>query len=155
MMAALPACPTRTVESHSQCLKTARTDQGTLIQRKAIGATVAAVAGNLCAPTGFGTGVQQSMLWLILAAGAAGCLLGLWLMRAPLIAPISLALAVVCVGAAPYGQWGVWTTASVIVAAISTLQLGYFAGLSASVLSLPPKAANTILASSHNDHRMM
>ena len=72
-----------------------------------------------------------------------------------MIAPISFALILVCVGIAPSGQWGLWATVWVMVAAISALQAGYFAGLSASVAWLRANAPNRILTSSHNDQRMM
>jgi hypothetical protein len=95
------------------------------------------------------------MLWIISAAGGLGCLLGLWLVRVPLIAPISFVLIVGCAGIAAYGQWGLWATVWITVAAISALQAGYFVGLSASVTWLRAKAPNAILTSSHNDQRMI
>ena len=95
------------------------------------------------------------MLWLILAAGGVGCLLGLWLMRVPLIALISSAFVMVCVGNAPYAQWGVWATFWLTLALISALQAGYLAGLFASVAWMRAKAPNKILRSSPNDQRRM
>ena len=95
------------------------------------------------------------MPWLILAAGGVGCLLGLWLMRVPLIALISSALVMVCVGNAPYAQWGLWATLWLTVALISALQAGYLAGLFVSVAWMRAKAPHKILRSSHNDQRRM
>ena len=95
------------------------------------------------------------MHWLILAAGGVGCLLGLWLMRVPFIALISSAFVLVCVGNAPYAQWGLWASIWLTVALISALQSGYLAGLLASAAWMRANAPHNILTSSHNDHRMM
>ena len=95
------------------------------------------------------------MPWLILAAGGVGCLLGLWLVRAPCIALTSFALVLGCVGNAPYAQWGLWATFWLTVALISTLQAGYLAGLFASVAWMRANAPHKILGSSHNDQRRM
>ena len=92
------------------------------------------------------------MLWLILAAGGVGCLLGLWLMRVPCIALISFAFILVCVGNAPYAQWGLWTTSWFTLAFISALQAGYLAGLFA-VAWVGAKAPHKILRSRPNDQR--
>ena len=95
------------------------------------------------------------MLLLILAAGGVGCVLGLWLVRAPYIALISFALVVVCAGNAPSAQWGLWATAWLTVALISALQTAYLAGLLVSAAGIRAKAPHKILKSSHNDQRMM
>ena len=95
------------------------------------------------------------MPWLILAAGGVGCLLGLWLMRVPLIALISSAFVMVCVGNAPYAQWGVWATFWLTLALISALQAGYLAGLFVSAAWIRAKTPHKILRSSHNDQRTM
>ena len=95
------------------------------------------------------------MLWLILAAGGTGCILGLWLMRVPIIAVISLALVIVCAGIAPFAQRGLWSTIGWAVALVGALQAGYLVGLLASVVWMRTNAPHKILRSSHNDQRMM
>ena len=95
------------------------------------------------------------MPWLILAAGGVGCVIGLWLVRAPFIALFSFALILVCVGNAPYAPWGLWATIWLTVALISALQAGYLAGLFAAVAWMRDKAPHKILRSSHNDQRSM
>ena len=95
------------------------------------------------------------MPWLILSAGGVGCLLGLWLVRAPCIALTSFALVLVSVGNAPSEQWGLWATIWLVVTLIIALQAGYLAGLFASVAWMRAKAPHKILRSSHNDQRRM
>ena len=95
------------------------------------------------------------MLWLFLVAGGVGCLLGLCLMWAAFIAPISFALVLVCAAVARYAQWGLWTTIWLTVALISALQAGYLAGLTVSAAWIRAKAPHKILRSSHNDQRIM
>ncbi len=95
------------------------------------------------------------MLWLILAAGGVGCLLGLWMMRIPIVALVSFALFLVTVGVAPFARCDVWSTIGLAVALIGALQAGYLVGLLAAVAWMRTKAAHKILRSSHNDQRSM
>ena len=95
------------------------------------------------------------MLWLILAAGGVGCLLGLCMMRTPIVALTSFALVLVCAGFAPFAPWDVWSTLGLAVALIGTLQAGYLVGLLASVAWMRTNAPHKILRSSHNDQRSM
>ena len=95
------------------------------------------------------------MFWLVLAAGGVGCVVGLWLLRAPSIALVSSALVLVCVGVALLAQWGLWASLGLTVALVSALQAGYLAGLLASWAWMRAKAPQAILKSSHIDQRRM
>ena len=91
------------------------------------------------------------MFWLILMAGGVGFLLGLWLLRVPLIGLVSAILVVICIAIAPLAQWGLALSAGFIFGLIGALQAGYLAGLMVSWAWARAKAPQAILRSSHID----
>jgi hypothetical protein len=85
------------------------------------------------------------MLLLIIAVGGVGFLLGLWLLRAHVIALVSCALVVGCVAISAHAQWGVWGSIGLTVALVSALQACYLADLLAAVAWMRAKAPQTNL----------
>jgi hypothetical protein len=69
------------------------------------------------------------MLWLALTLGAAGVLFGFWLIRVHFIIAESVALALLCVIAAPIAQWTPLVTVGHMLALMAALQGGYLAGV--------------------------
>lgn len=92
------------------------------------------------------------MFWLVLIAGGAGFLLGLWKLRAGFIALVSAVLLMICAGASPFLDWGLVLGVGFTLALLGALQGGYLAGLIASgAWAVRAKAPQTILKSSHID----
>ena len=95
----------------------------------------------------------MQMFWSILAAGGAGCIIGLLLLRVQIVALISCSLVLVCMGIGLHGPGGVGAIVFTTVALVTALQAGYLAGGLASVAWMETKALHKIFRSSHNDQR--
>jgi hypothetical protein len=71
---------------------------------------------------------NEGMVWACVAGGAVGLLLGLWL-RVPALIAASGVTAALCLLIAPLTELGPPSTAGMILALLSVLQVGYLAGL--------------------------
>jgi hypothetical protein len=90
-------------------------------------------------------------LGLLLIAGATGFLLGLFLLRVPIVALGSVVLVLLGAFVALLAQWGLLGSVVFIVALIGTLQGTYLIGVIVSSAWTRAKAPNAILRSSHID----
>jgi hypothetical protein len=91
------------------------------------------------------------MLWLVVAAGGVGFVLGLCLFRLPAIVAASASLFFVCIGTALFAQWELLASIGLAFVVVTILQCGYLAGLSVSWAWSRARARHTILRSSHID----